>query len=128
VCYDAGAASLATRGSVRFPNLLPLPFQKEKTLKKYLLVLAVLLASTAYAAQSIPGGTITFSGQIVPAQTGQQMTTITPEQTTDASGNSETLYVVSSAETGSTLATFTTLSAAQQYAAQVTPSVAYRSP
>jgi type 1 fimbria pilin len=97
-------------------------------MKKFTLVLAMLLLSTAsYAAtQGLSGGTITFSGRIVEPQTGQQLTNITTEQTADAQGNPETLYVVSSAVTGDELATFTTEQAAETYASTVTVQVAYR--
>jgi hypothetical protein len=101
-------------------------------MKKSLLVPAMLLLSMAgpyvLAQTAASDGTISFSGQIVEAQSGQQLTTVTPKQTTDASGSPQTVYVVRSAPTGETLATFPTQQAAQAFAAQVTPNVAYRTP
>jgi type 1 fimbria pilin len=100
-------------------------------MKKYSLVIAALLTGAAtYALGQTPssGGTITFSGQIVDVQPGQQLTTVTPKQTTDDQGNPQTVYVVSSSVTGAELATFTTQGAAQTFASQVMPQVALRSP
>jgi type 1 fimbria pilin len=95
-------------------------------MKKYSLVLAMLLASIAPYADASTNGTITFSGQIISAQQAQNLTQIEPQSTTDSSGNPTTQYAVVSVPTGQVLATFPTLSAAQSFATQVTPEVAYR--
>jgi type 1 fimbria pilin len=95
-------------------------------MKKYLLALAVLLASAAPYAVASTNGTITFSGQIISAQQAQNLTQIEPQSSTDSSGNQTTQYAVVSVPTGQVLATFSTLSAAQGFAQQVSPAVAYR--
>jgi acyl-CoA thioesterase FadM len=89
-----------------------------------LLVAALLsVASSVYAGST---GTITFQGQIVQAQSGQQLTTVQPQTTTASNGSTVTQYAVVSNPTGQTLATFSTLQAANSFASQVTVSVAYR--
>lgn len=89
-----------------------------KVRKIYLLVLLLSLAS--YAAYANNGGTITFTGQIVNSQPTSQTTVVTPE--TDAQ-TGQTTYVVTSKSTGRQLASFDSLSAANQFVAQLNPMV-----
>lgn len=96
-------------------------------MKKWLFA-AVFLMVTALAVQAQSNGTITFQGQIVAAQPGQELTRIVPQQTTDSQGNMQTVYAVQSVPTGVTLATFPNHQDAQTFANQVTVSVAYRTP
>lgn len=97
-------------------------------MKKWLATIALVLMITAGVVCAQSSGTITFTGQIVEAQPGQSLTTITPVQTTDSQGNIVTQYAVNSTATGGILATFPTQQAAQTFANQVTVNVAYRSP
>jgi len=88
------------------------------------IVMVVLVSAAMPAVAS--DNMIFIHGRITSAQTTDSLTTITPQTTTASNGSTTTQYAVISNETGDTLAVFATLVAAQTYAAQVTPQVAYR--
>ena len=91
-------------------------------MKMRLLLCALVFSIATYAYAN--SGTITFTGQIVPAPADGQFTKVVPQTTTATDGASTPQYAVVSAVTGRTLATFSTASDAATFASQVSPNAA----